>query len=634
MKVIPILSLILLSFAAFSQSDDIQALLDKAYDLEQTKADSALLVYKQAANLAKSKKDETKLAKSLHYQGIVFSDQGVYDSAKLYYQDAIRYFERVQDTLGIAKVNNNLANAAQFQSDYQTAINYYLAAIKGFEQLGEKRLEGILKNNLSSVFHQLNMINKAISYGEEALEIGSITKDSLLIMDAHNNLSGYSLAIEDTLRAIRHGEASFEIAQKINDLFGLAGGSAKLIDLYIHSDAQKALDFAQKAKAYAEQLQQPRYICGAYAGLAAAQTKVGQYQKSIANWKKAIQLTRDLNLPFDEARYIKHLIGLYDKQGNIEAAYPYYAVYTQLKDTLYNLEKNKAIAELETQYQVQQKDQALKNQTQLTNRERQTRQAWTVAAALLGILLLFSIFFYRQRIYQNKLLTAKELDLQQTRIHQLEQQQKVITLNAMINGQEEERQRIAKDLHDSLGSLLSTVKLNFKAIQLKIKALEQLNLYDKVNELLDHASKEVQRISHDMMPDVLKISLAEGLREIAQNLEYSNQLQVSFQEIGLSQLLNDTQKIMLYRVVQELTQNVVKHAEAQHLLLQLLWQKNSLQIVVEDDGKGFDFDQIKKGLGLKSIRSRIAYLNGGVDFDTVLGVGTTVTLTIGLSEQQ
>lgn len=634
MKVIPLLYFVLMGFFAFAQSDNIQQLLDKGYHLEPIHPDSAILMYKQAALLSKQAADNTNLAKSLHYQGIVFSDQGRYDSAKVYYKKAIHYFELSKDTLGIAKVNNNLANVAQFQADYETAVTYYLAAIKGFEQADEKRLENILKNNLSSVFHYLNMIDKAMAYGKEVLEFGKINKDSSLMMDAHNNLSAYYLAEKDTVMALQHAEAGFNIAKKINNLFGLTVATPHLTTIYTRSNPQKALGYALEAKTYAEQLQQPRYICAAYAGLAAVQGQLKQNKEAIQNWEKAIQMAKDLKQPFDVARYMKHLIALYEKQGNITAAHSYYATYSRMKDTIFDLEKNKAIAELETQYQVAQKEEALKNQTLLTRQERQTRQAWTVAAALLGLLLLFSVFFFRQRIKQNKLLNARERDLQQSRIQQLEQEQKVLTLNAMISGQEEERQRIAKDLHDSLGSLLSTVKLNFKAIQQRIKAIEPLNLYNRVNELLDDASKEVRRISHDMMPDVLKISLAEGLREIAEKLQQSNQLAVSFQEIGSPKVLNDTQKVMLYRVVQELTQNVVKHAQAQHLLLQLIWQANSLQIVVEDNGKGFQMSQVAKGLGLKSIQSRMEYLKGEVDFDSELGAGTTVTLNLELNKAQ
>ena len=229
-----------------------------------------------------------------------------------------------------------------------------------------------------------------------------------------------------------------------------------------------------------------------------------------------------------------------------------------------------------------------------------------------------------------KTIATQKQALKDQEIKELQQKNKLLALNSMIEGQEAERLRIAKDLHDSLGGLLSTVKAHFTTIQKEIEQLEELNITAKTNSLIDEACIEVRRISHNMMPHALSISGLQGaVEDIAENLRdegYEATLEVNH----LPEKIEATKEVMIYRLVQEIISNIRKHAEAKSVLIQILGYKKELNLIIEDDGKGFIYDEAmeKGGLGLKSINSRVQFLDGTISWDSQPNKGTSVTINI------
>ena len=241
-----------------------------------------------------------------------------------------------------------------------------------------------------------------------------------------------------------------------------------------------------------------------------------------------------------------------------------------------------------------------------------------------------SFLFFRKRLKDQKTIASQKEAIQHQEIRELQQENKLLALNSMIEGQEAERLRIAKDLHDSLGGLLSTVKAHFGTIQKEIEQLEKLNITEKTNELIDEACIEVRRISHNMMPHALSISGLEGaLEDMTESLNeegYQTTLEIS----GLSEKIKPTKEVMIYRLLQEVISNIRKHAEAKSILIQVLGHQKELNIIIEDDGKGFNYEKAleKGGLGLKSINSRVQFLDGTIHWDSQIGQGTTITINI------
>ncbi|MBK8506840.1 MAG: hypothetical protein IPL46_34500 [Saprospiraceae bacterium] len=205
----------------------------------------------------------------------------------------------------------------------------------------------------------------------------------------------------------------------------------------------------------------------------------------------------------------------------------------------------------------------------------------------------------------------------------------------MINGQESERTRIARDLHDGLGGIFSTVKMLFSTLEQDTPIITKNTLYQKTLDLINEAADELRKVAHNMMPDVLmKLGLVEALKEFCNNVSSGRLLKITFQSFGMEKRLNSSTEIMLYRIVQELVNNIIKHAQATEAIIQINREHNRLSLIIEDNGRGFDLTTTHKtsGLGMEAIKNRVAYLNGKFTVDSRKEIGTTVMVDLLVSE--
>jgi signal transduction histidine kinase len=206
---------------------------------------------------------------------------------------------------------------------------------------------------------------------------------------------------------------------------------------------------------------------------------------------------------------------------------------------------------------------------------------------------------------------------------------------AILEAEEKERRRIAQDLHDGVGQLLSAAKLNLSNLDSKIttQTEEQKLAIQNALSLVDDSVKEVRAVSHNMMPNTLiKLGLASAVREFITKLGKAPTLKVDLEIVGLDTRLDNQVETVLYRVIQEIVNNIIKHAKASQISMQLIRHETELNIMIEDNGVGFDTNQLDdfEAIGLKGIKTRIEFLNGSVHFDSYIGRGTTVIIDIPL----
>ncbi|MDC6384942.1 sensor histidine kinase [Muricauda sp. SK9] len=245
----------------------------------------------------------------------------------------------------------------------------------------------------------------------------------------------------------------------------------------------------------------------------------------------------------------------------------------------------------------------------------------------LGGLLLVSLigFLY----YKNRMKTA------QLELHESQREQQIISMRSMLEGQEKERSRIARDLHDGLGNLLSSLKVNIGSLQINFDDTNSKKIYGSASQMIDEACTEVRKIAHEMMPQSLKkLGLRKAIEDLVSKMDAIHGFHAEFHVHGKEKIFDDNTNIMLFRIVQEALNNIVKYAEAKEVSVQITYSDRWFDLTIEDDGIGFDPKALKddKGMGLKSIAFRAEFIGGAFDINSRPGMGTLVTINIPLGK--
>lgn len=224
-------------------------------------------------------------------------------------------------------------------------------------------------------------------------------------------------------------------------------------------------------------------------------------------------------------------------------------------------------------------------------------------------------------------IAEQEKELEKQKVSTLLKEQELTAIDAMIEGQEKERQRIADDLHDDLGGLMATLKLHFNALKEKPDS----EMFDKTSDLLDQAYSKIRSVAHTKNSGVMaNKGLLKALHDMANTISATNKLHVEIVDHGLNNRLENSLELTIFRIIQELITNTIKHANATETMVHITKHDDSLNIMVEDNGNGFDTKSISKstGMGIHSIEKRIENYGGTVTIESENNKGTTVIIDI------
>jgi two-component system NarL family sensor kinase len=284
------------------------------------------------------------------------------------------------------------------------------------------------------------------------------------------------------------------------------------------------------------------------------------------------------------------------------------------------LQKN--IQLLDKKYETEKKN----NEIVQLNKDKKIRSLWNyMLAGGIGALFLISLLGWRSYYHKQQ--------LQQQRIAELEKEKQLLATEAVLKGQEEERSRLAKDLHDGLGGMLSGVKYSFSNMKDNlIMTPENLQSFERGIDMLDSSISELRRVAHNMMPEALmKYGLNAALKDFCTSINSSGVLKILYQPYGMDTLnINPTASVTIYRIVQELINNIIKHANATQAVVQMNKEGSKLLLTIEDDGRGFDTAVLQQssGIGWRNIQNRLDYLKGKTDIQSAPGKGTSVNIEI------
>jgi signal transduction histidine kinase len=623
-----------------SDSVRIEMQLALAWNYFFVNIDSARKVLKECLQLTSRDNNYPKMGDAYTYLGTSYYQTDDYDSALIYYREAETCYKR--DTSAQAEVNiaaNRMSMGTAFlqRGDHQTALNAYLQAINILEKAEDYGNQVTAYANIGLVYNDLKQYDKALFYHQKAwhiclahpseIEPVKTAQVKMFTVIDHLNLKRY----DDARRALHQSDYMVKAlgSDYISTIFyNIQGRYYHELKQYKASIAsfRQSLQYAGRS---GNQFQQ----ANSFQQLGINYFMLEEYKESIVNLRRSIAVSRKIGDKIRERKTLEYLSKAYAKTHNNSEAVKYYEQYIQLSDSLNESETKKKINETENRFQARKKQDSIlvlqkNNQLQqLSIKRKETINITVIVSALL--LALSGLLFYRNLRNKHYLLKQSE-ELNMQRIQELEKERRLVAMQSVMKGQEQERSRLARDLHDGVGGLLSGIKLSLSTMKGNVFLSEENAMaVNHVISQLDQSIAELRRVSHNMMPEALiKYGLKEALENYCENMNLSGTLKVQLQTYGMERRMEQDTEIVLYRIVQELLNNVVKHAGAESVLIQLIQEKNHFSLTVEDDGTGFDLAEAerKDGAGLANVRARADYLGATVDFRSVPGEGTSVNI--------
>ncbi len=604
-------------------STEVFRLKSLADSLSQSRPDSAFYLYQHSLNLSRSIHFERGIVQNLIRLGVLSTDKGNYGEALSYINEGLQYVRSGKETDSsiLEVLYNGLAAIYLYTGHYDEAAQYsYKANIIATNQ---KRFNAIARNvnNLGSVLSGMGEMEKALDYIERGKEVAykhKVARDNLSYLYLNEASILYELKNYDY--ALSKCQSGLQVATEFRQV------SVQYDAIYLSGRIYE--DKGNLSKAYEcylkvlhMDLDYPAGKMRAAMSMGALQIKMGAYPLAKEYLIMALRTARELNARRELVDIYKYLVQYYRKAGDYDQAFAHQEQATALKDSMLNLEKINAVNLMEVKYNIAQKDREIaENKLMITSQKakivRNNILVWGILLIASAIIILFRIN------YRNRQRSE-------------EQRKKIAVWQALSEGEEKERTRIARELHDGIGGLMSTLRMQLGILAKRMPGVATIDIYHESRNLLDNIIAEIRKTAHNLMPElILRHGLVEAIRIFCNNVRDDEDLKMDFQYYGYIGNLNPGFQLAAYRIIQELLQNVLKHACAGKVLVQLSRHNDVLDITVEDNGKGFNPAEERNGMGLNSIERRVKELDGNMHIQSTLGKGTNIYIEFNLSGEQ
>lgn len=604
-------------------TSQVRQLTELGYDLRESDSTLSKKILQESIDKSLKIKNKDAIANAYRFLGLWNSDFANYDNALENHRKSLYWANKNENLYYTAGAYFNIGNNKYYKGEYDSCIFYYqkvgklyenskiLKFIKGGKKELDKR-KSDLYCNMSMVFNTLKNLPKADEYIDKSIAIaqkyptekGRIALAYYMQQKAdnyyENNQIKKALRIRlKNLSQLDKGQVNKSVLQPFYQNIAKEFLELKIID--------SAKIFAQKSINLAEAIKMKSAIGNSNLLLANIALQENQPETAEAYLNKSKDYFIKSDDPTERRTFYETLHELLFLKGNYKEAYQNFKIYQQLNDTILASERSQQFSELEAKYESQKKTKEI---LQLEKKELKHK---IFIYSLLGIVLGLLIFSYL--LYRN--YTARKRIAEQ-KITQLQQEKQIEGAQNMIQGEEAERTRLARDLHDGLGGMLTGIKFQLNTMKGNVILTEENALtFTKSILQIDNAITEMRRVAHNMMPEnLLKFGLNDALQNYCDVISENTGLKIIYQNFGFDERLDQTTEIVLYRIIQELLNNTIKHANATQCCVQISKNDHQVNLTVEDNGKGFDVNAQKNGIGLANIQHRVDYLKGKLDIQS------------------
>lgn len=602
---------------------------DLGYIYEQRgESDSALAAYDECIGCAERLDQSLWQGRCLRYQAMIYLRQSRYEEALARMEEAIRHFSVDTTSQDWAKGQSTLGEIYYNQGRFQLAIRHFIKSASQFERANDSLRAGVIFGNIGAIFMEAGQVQEALTYHRKNYRWIPHSDTARLIHVCVN--LGSTLEALDSLGS---AERWYDRALALCELYpmprkrsyALIGKAGIASEREQHSLAvrliKESLAIAPDSFNYAVSLVRFGY----YQGLSGNQSAAYQHLSAAEALNRRLGQQAELLETIDYHREIAARFGDFDKAYRLQQS------YRLLADSLGMQTLQRELKALEIQYQAAKKSEEnlrlraekAESDLQLSQAQSQIRNR-TIFLALSVALIIAGFVFFRKYSQNQARLAQQAAHLSEQKVQRMAQAQRLLAAEAVLEGQEKERVRLARELHDGLGGMLASAK--------NLLASQDSKQVEQGQEALEAIGQELRRVSHDLMPGALaRFGLKTALEDVFNQAPGTPQ--VEFQWYGPDRLAMEQQS-NLFRIVQELYANALRHAEAKHILIQLMIDQEAIHLTVEDDGIGFETGGlVNEGIGLANVQARIAYLEGSIEIQSVPGEGTTVYVQISRNER-
>lgn len=606
--------------ASLSEKEHIKLLLELCWEYRFVNADTARIYGVKALSLSQENKWPELEVEALHNIGVTHEAQGNYSLALDFELRALEQRKMLGDESKTANTLNNIGIIYDEQGNFKKALEYYLDARRIYERLGDDSKIAMVIVNMAIVLKSQGEYSKVISNYKQALTLYKRLNNKFGVAVCHANLGSvyyylpnYDSSLHYSLIAAREFEEQ-NIRQFLPNSLCNAGMAYNKL-----GNRNLAKSFLLRAKQLNEEYDNKKELAFVLIYLSGIYMTEGKLEVAEQTVTEALTLSQKINALKEVMDARLGLAQIKAAQKNFESAYKEYQQFVTVKDTLYQKEKSRQLAELQTQYETVKKENeilVLRQENEIKDsRLNQSLLAIFLLIIILGVILTLGY------LWKNRLKLKQQAELQATRASLRESQ-----LRAVIASQEEERKRFAADLHDGFGQMITALRLSLS------KEIVEKNAINHALRVLSDMNTEIRNIAFNLMPQVLmKGGLEDALKEFAGRMNRSGSVSVSVQVFDVNKDMSTDHRIALYRICQEWVNNVIKYSEANQILVQLVQHPEELVLTIEDNGNGFNTSDLTEGNGngWKNINSRLHMIKGSIEVDSQTGrKGTTLVVLV------
>ena len=476
-----------------------------------------------------------------------------------------------------------------YQGDYPQALECYFKGLSIVERLGAVVSLPSFLINIGNIYGEEENYEKSLAFYHRALRLFTEFQNTNGCATTLINIGDTYLDQEDYEKALVNFEEALLFANKYNSKRDIAPALLGKASSYKGmNQIMKAMDYYMQSADLCQETGDRLLESEIFIAVAEMNFETDQPLRAKEYAERALELSTELGSENSIKKSLEILYKIHKALHDFDEALRYFELFTQKKEALFNMQKSKEMLQMENSYEFERKEQAIA-------------------------------------------LLEKDKIIQAQKITELEQSQQITQMNLMIDAQEKERKRIASELHDGLGVLLSTVKFGFSGVEeyFTEEGSAKKRFHDAMI-LLDDCCREVRNVSHNLMPKaILDCDFKEVLHAYLSDINRMHSFRVNLHVEDVSEL-EEKLKVNIFRIIQESINNIIKYANASEVNVQLIQHDTDLVVIIEDNGNGFDLEEAhqKDGIGLKNLASRVNFMKGAYQIDTAPNMGTIITMEI------